>query len=154
MLQFDPFSCWQPEVHPTYLVSTQKWPRNSQKKMAKTAKKSEKIAKKKGDFAQQNLPLRNDFFHLLSTPSSWPVWKVRFGPPNFNRGLRFHGDMTETKSPIFTIFIKNINFFTDQDMIEAIAQNCAKTKAPTKKVDKTNFQVHGPRSVFHISTLI
>ena len=35
--------------------------------------------------------------------------------------------------PFFTIFIKNINFFTDQDMTGAIAQNCSKTKGPTKK---------------------
>ena len=25
---------------------------------------------------------------------------------------------------------------------------------PTKKFDKINFEVHGPRSVFHLSTLI
>ena len=152
ILQFDPFSCWQPGIQPTYLVSTQKWPKNSQK-MAKTAQKLKKLLKK-GDFAQQNLPLRNDFFRLFSHPSSWPVWEARFGPPNFNRGLRFHGDMTETKSPIFTIFIKNINFFTDQDMIEAISQNCAKMKAPTKKVDKINFEAHVTRIIFHLLTLI
>ena len=34
-------------------------------------------------------------------------------------------------------------------MIEAIAQNCAKTKGPTKKIDKINFEVHGPTSVFN-----
>ena len=45
-------------------------------------------------------------------------------------------------------------FFTDQDMIKVIAQNCAKTKRPTKKIDKSNFKVHGPRSVFHLLTLI
>ena len=81
-----------------------------------------------------------DCFCFFPHPSPWPVWKVRFGPPNFNRGLRFHGDLTETKLPIFTIFIKNINFFTDQDMIEAIAQNCAKTKAPTKKLIKSTLK--------------
>ena len=107
-----------------------------------------------GDLAQQNLPFRNDFFLLFSHPSSWPVRKVHFGPPNFNRGLRFHGYMTETKSPIFTILIKNINFFTDQDMIEAIAQNCAKTKGPTKKIDKINFEVHGHRIILYLLTLI
>ena len=62
--------------------------------------------------------------------------------------------MTETKSPIFTIFIKNIKFFTDQDMIEAIAQNCAKTKAPTKKINKVNFEAHVTRIIFHLLTLI
>ena len=45
LTSYDPYSCWQPEVHPTYLVSTQKWPRSSQK-MAKTAKKSKKLTKK------------------------------------------------------------------------------------------------------------
>jgi len=39
-------------------------------------------------------------------------------------------------------------------MIKVIAQNCAKTKRPTKKIDKSNFKVHGPRSVFHLLTLI
>ena len=63
-----------------------------------------------GIFVQQNWPLRKDCFCFFPHPCSWPVWEVRFGPPNFNRGLRFHGDMTETKSPIFTFFIKNINF--------------------------------------------
>ena len=38
---------------------------------------------------------------------------------------------------------KNSNFFTDQNMIEAIAQNCARTKGPTIKIHKTNFEVHG-----------
>ena len=62
--------------------------------------------------------------------------------------------MTETKSPFFKIFVKNINFFTDQNMIEAIAQNCAKTKAPTKKVDKVNFEARVTRIIFHLLTLI
>ena len=39
-------------------------------------------------------------------------------------------------------------------MIKAIAQNYAQTKGPTKKFDKINYEVHGPRSVFHLSTLI
>ena len=131
-------------------------PKNGPKIAKKWQKrpKNRKNCKKKGDFAQQNLPLRNDFSRLFSHTSSWPVWEVRFGPPNFNRGLRFHGDMTETKSPIFTIFHKNIIFFTDQDMNKAIAQNCAKTKAPTKKIDKIKFEEHGQRSVFHLLTLI
>ena len=38
-------------------------------------------------------------------------------------------------------------------MIKAIAQNCAKTEGPTKKIDKINFEVHRPRSVFHLLTL-
>ena len=39
-------------------------------------------------------------------------------------------------------------------MIEAIAQNCAKTNAPTKKIDKINFEVHELRIVFHLLALI
>ena len=38
-------------------------------------------------------------------------------------------------------------------MIKAIAQNCAKTEGPTKKIDKINFEVHRPRSVFNLLTL-
>ena len=33
---------------------------------------------------------------------------------------------------------------------EAIAQNYAKTKGPTKKIDKINFEVHGTKSVFNL----
>ena len=109
------------------------------KKWQKRPKNSKKMAKM-GDFAQQNVPLRNDYFRLFSHPSSCPVREARFGPPNFDCGLCFHGDMTETKLPFFTIFVKNNNFFTDQDMIEAIAQNCAKTKAPTKKLIKSTLK--------------
>ena len=65
----------------------------------------------KDDFAQQNVPLRDDFFRLFSRPFSWPVQKVRFGPLNFNRGLRLHGDMTETKSPILQ-FSTKISIFS------------------------------------------
>ena len=46
------------------------------------------------------------------------------------------------------------NFFTDQDMIEEIAQNCAKTKGPTQKIDKIHFEVHRSRRVFQLLTLI
>ena len=109
---------------------------------------------KMGDFAQQNVPLRNDYFRLFSHPSSCPVREARFGPPNFDCGLCFHGDMTETKSTFFTIFIKNINFFTNQDMIKVISQNCAKTKGPLKKIDKINFEVHGQRIILYLLTLI
>ena len=79
---------------------------------------------------------------------------LRRGIHRFFCRRRFHGIMSEIKSPIFTIFIKNIKFFTDQDMIEAIAQNCAKTKAPTKKVDKVNFEARVTRIIFHLLTLI
>ena len=78
------------------------------KKWQKRPKKSKKMPKK-GDFAQQNLHLRNDYFLLFSHPSSWPALEARFGPPNFDCGLCFHGDMTKTKSPLFKIFVKNIN---------------------------------------------
>ena len=39
-------------------------------------------------------------------------------------------------------------------MIKVIAQNCAKTKRPTKKVDKSNFEVHRLTSILHLLTLI
>ena len=39
-------------------------------------------------------------------------------------------------------------------MIKAIAQNCAKTKRRTKKIDEINFEEHRPMSVFHLLTLI
>ena len=77
--------------------------------------------KKKHDFVWQNSPLRYFFCHFFFRPSSWHVQEVRLGPLNFVRGFGFHGDMTETKSAILRIFIKNIIFFTDQYMIEAIA---------------------------------
>ena len=41
--------------------------------------------------------------------------------------------MTETKLPFLEFSSKNINFFTDQNMIEAIAKNYTKKKGPTKK---------------------
>ena len=46
ILQFDHYSCWQSEVHQTYLISTQKWPKDSQK-LAKLAKKSLKNCHKR-----------------------------------------------------------------------------------------------------------
>ena len=80
------------------------------KKWQKRPKNSKKMAKM-GYFAQQNVPLRDDFFRLFSRPFSWLVQKVRFGPPNFNRGFRLHGDMTETKSPI-SQFSSKISIFS------------------------------------------
>ena len=56
-------------------------------------------------------------------------------------------------APFYNISQKS-NFFTDQDMIEAIAQNCAKTKCPTKKINKSNFEVHGLTSILHLLTLM
>ena len=46
------------------------------------------------------------------------------------------------------------NFSTDQDRIKVMAQNCAKTEGPTKKIDKINFEVHRPRNVSHLLTLM
>ena len=89
-------------------------------------------------------------FDIFLNPSCLPVQEVRFRPPNFDRGFCFDGDMTETKSAILRIFIKNINFFTDQDMIEAIAQNYTKTMVPAKKDDEINFEVQELRIVFHL----
>ena len=39
-------------------------------------------------------------------------------------------------------------------MIKEIAQNCAKTKRPTKKMNKSNFEVHGLTSILHLLTLM
>ena len=39
-------------------------------------------------------------------------------------------------------------------MFDAVAQNCAKTEGPTIKMNKTNFEVHGPRSKSNLLTLI
>ena len=39
-------------------------------------------------------------------------------------------------------------------MIKVIAQNCAKTKRPTKKINKGNFEVHGLTRILHLLTLI
>ena len=52
------------------------------------------------------------------------------------------------------IFSLKFHFFTDQDMIDAIVKNCTKTKGPTIKMNKTNFEVHGQRTNFHTITLI
>ena len=38
--------------------------------------------------------------------------------------------------------------------MEAITQNCAKTKHPTKKINKSNFEVHGLTSILHLLTLM
>ena len=45
-------------------------------------------SRKMGVFVRQNSPLRNDFVCFFPYPSSWPVREVRFGPPNFDRGLK------------------------------------------------------------------
>ena len=66
ILQFDPFSCWQPEVHPTYLVSTQKWPKNSQKKW-QNGQKIGKIAKKRVILHSKICPLEMIFFAFSPT---------------------------------------------------------------------------------------
>ena len=49
---------------------------------------------------------------------------------------------------------KKCNFFTDQDMIKAMLKIAPKRKGPMKRIYKINFEVHGPRIVFHLSTLI
>ena len=82
------------------------------------------------------------------------VWEVCSRPQNFNLGICFHGDMRETKPPLFRILSKSFNLFTDPNMIEAIAQNCAQTKGPTIKMNKTNFEVHRLRTNLHLLILI
>ena len=107
-----------------------------------------------GDFVQQNSPKRRGLLQFFSSVSLLPVWEEQFWPQNCNQGLCFHGYIYEITLPLFTLSAKKGNFFTDQDMSKAIAQNCAKRKGPTKKIYKINFEVHGPRIVFHLSTLI
>ena len=108
ILQLDPPLQCHPEVHPKCLLSTKKLARENQK-MSKTAKK--------GWFCLSKCV----FFRLFSNPSCWPVREVCSRPINFNRGFWFHGDMTETKPPLFRIFSKNFNIFTNQNMIGVIA---------------------------------
>ena len=82
MLQLDPPGQCHPDVHPKYLLSTQKWAGKNQKR-SKTVQSSQKV-----DFVRQNSPLRKCFLRLFSCPSSQPVRAGRFAPPNFDRGLK------------------------------------------------------------------
>ena len=82
MLQLDPPGQCHPDVHPKYLLSTQKYARKNQK-----SKKRPKVAKK-GDFARQISPCRKCFLRLFSCPSSRPVRDSCFTPPNFDQGLK------------------------------------------------------------------
>ena len=55
---------------------------------------------------------------------------------------------TETKSPFLRILIKNINSFTVQKLIKAIAQNCTKTKGPMQNVIKSTLKYTDRGSFF------
>ena len=75
MLKLDPPGQCHPDVHPKYLLSTQKWAGKKQKR-SKTAQSSQKV-----DFVRQNLPLRKFFYafspvHLLG-PSELVVLHPR-----------------------------------------------------------------------------
>ena len=52
------------------------------------------------------------------------------------------------------MFSKKFNLFTNHNMIEANAQNCTKTKGPTIKMNKPNFEVHGLKINLRLFTLI
>ena len=131
ILQFDPFSCWQPEVYPTYLVSTQKWPKNSQKK-GKNGEKIKKIAKKgwfcTAKFAQKEMSFAI-FFQCISLAC---LRRAIWTPKVLSETLFSWRYVWHNIAPFYNISQKS-NFFTDQDMIEAIAQNWAKTKGSRKK---------------------
>ena len=115
-----------------------------------------KFSKKVGKvhFVQQNLHLRNFSPQPISINLICPSEKFVLDPTNFNRGLCFHEDVRKTKSPLFRMFSKKLNFFTNHNMIEAIALNCTKTKGPTIKMNKTNFEVHGLKINLCLFTLI
>ena len=108
MLQLDPPGQCHPEVHPKYLLSTQKWDRKKQKR-SKTAKSSQK-----GDFARQNSPLRKWFLRLFSCPSSQLIRAGRLAPPYFDRGLKMRissDDRQSIKKWSFTVRKIEISFY-------------------------------------------
>ena len=134
--QLDPSGRCYPEAHPKYLVSTQKWAYKSQKKSQKWPK-----LRKKEDFVfSSDFPLPI----FLATP------RCTFWTNELLLGTVVSWDMTETDLPLFGILSKKFNFFTDQNMIKAIAQLCAKTKGPMIKMNKINFEVHGLMTNLHL----
>ena len=125
----------------------------NQKIGQKKNKKSQKRPKRMILFIKI-APLENVSFSHFSHLSCCPVREFCSRPQNFNLGICFHGDMRGTIPPLFRIFGKNFNFFTDPNMIKVIAQNCAPTKGPMVKMHKTKFEVHGLRTNFHLLILI
>ena len=145
MLQLDPPRQCHPEVHPKCLLSTKNWPEKN--------KKCQKRPKRVILFVKIP-PLENVSFLPFLPSILLPCLRGLFQIPNFNLGICFHGDMRGTIPPLFRIFGKNFNFFTDPNIIEVIAQNCAPTKGPMVKMHKTNFEVHRLRTNFHLLVLI
>ena len=139
MCQLDPSGRCHPEVHPKYLISTQKWAWKSKKKAGNGQNCTAKFSPKKL------------FFPIFSLPIFLACPRCTFWTPNFYGELWFHRDLTKTDLPLFKI---SGNFPIDQNMIEANAQYCAKTKGPKIKMHKINIEVHGLRTNFHLSILI
>ena len=84
------------------------------------------IIKKNNEAGAELCQAKHSLILILS-----PSCLVLFGPQNFDWELSFHGSMTKTRSIFLKIFIENIDFSTNQNLIEEIVQNCAKTKGPT-----------------------
>ena len=112
---------------------------------------------KMGVFVRQNSPLKNNFSFFFSdiflARPRGTFWTPELWSGTQNEDFQ-RWSLSDHKWSFLIISSQKSSFFTDQDMIKVIAQNCAKTKRPTKKIDKSNFKVHGPRSVFHLLTLI
>ena len=136
----------QPEVHSTYMV----WPKNGPK-ISKIWQKRPKIAKKRrfctAKFSQKDLSSAYFFrVHLLSLSGRTNLDPKVLSETLFSCRYVWHN--------IAHFYSQNSIFFTDQDVIKAIAQNWAKTQGPTKKNNKINFEVHGLRILLHLLTLV
>ena len=138
----------QPEVHSTYMV----WPKIGQK-YPKYDKSGQKLPKK-GDFVQQNSAKRTGLLHIFFESIYLACLRRAIWTPKVLSETLFSWKYVwHNIAPFYNISHNSI-FFTDQDMIEVIAKNCAKTKRPTKKIDKSNFEVHWLRIILHLLTLI
>ena len=117
-------------------------------------RKAAKNCQKKGDFVQQNSAKRTGLLHFFFESIYLACLRRAIWTPKVLSETLFSWKYVwHNIAPFYNISHNSI-FFTDQDMIEVIAKNCAKTKRPTKKMDKNNFEVHEPRSIFHLLTLI
>ena len=132
-LRYIPNAFHLPKNGPERTQKGQKWPKSA----------------KKGWLCSSKFPPSTFFLAFSPNDLAGPSTRFVFDPKIY-RGSCFHGDMTET----FRIFSKNFNFFTDTSLMKAIAQNCAQTKGPTIKMNKTNFEVHGLRTNLHLLILI
>ena len=84
-------------------------------------------------FVRQNWPLRKNFFWFFQ-PIFLARLKGMFWTPKLESGTLFSWRYDQNKIGPFSQFPSKISFV--QDMMEAITQNCAKTKHPQKKIDK------------------